>query len=298
MALRRPGKYNTAYANMPPLFGKKNVVKPPTCDSGARFNYPLKDWKTYVSFSHPGLPRCSHMTNIHPFRMANAFSSGPAKDLSKEAITAYNSTYKFTFGWFPNGQKCATSSVNSMLNYMMDQPTLNCREFSVENTLFGSGKMETDCGTVKWSVKMNGDIVFVDPVINTGPKTGIEAPPQRFCYDPKTEPWTGQNVVKATLEAQAKKACKVFADKGDYVLNNPKEPVRMVPVPGMAGDRTDFIDGVLYGFRLQWNRYREGCTPEELAKTPGEIKQRILPVEGDGSCSALMMQAWEKCNGM
>ncbi|KAM7215285.1 hypothetical protein V8F06_009336 [Rhypophila decipiens] len=232
--------------------------------------------------------------------MTLAFSNGPAKDLDKEAITAYNGTYKFTFGWFPkSGSKCSTSSINPMLNYMVDDPSLNCREGSVENTLFGSGKMETDCGTIKWSIKMSDNTVIVDPVLGGGPPPttgGLDSSP-RFCYDPKAEAWTGRNVVKATLESEAKKACEAFAAKGP-VQFKPDEAVRLYPVPKQAGVTTDYIDGVLYGFRVDWNRGREGCSAEELAKIPGGSLQEMLPAdsEGDGSCVNLMVQAWEKCD--
>ncbi|KAM7191517.1 hypothetical protein V8F33_008868 [Rhypophila sp. PSN 637] len=253
----RPPAYAEAFANLAivPLFGKHNVLKAPECDSTARFNYPFKDWKV------PG--------------MALAFSNGPAKDLGEESITAYNGTYKFTFGWFPkSGGKCSTSSVNPMLNYMVDDPSLNCREGSVENTLFGSGKMETDCGTIKWSIKMSDNTVIVDPVLGGGapPATGLAATP-RFCYDPNAESWTGKN-------------------------SKPDEVVRLYPVPKPAGVTTDYIDGVLYGFRVDWNRGRDGCSAEELAKIPGGSLQEILPAdsEGDGSCVDLMVQAWEKCD--
>ncbi|KAM7202933.1 hypothetical protein V8F20_004180 [Naviculisporaceae sp. PSN 640] len=272
----RPPAYVEAVANLPiiTLFGEQNVVKAPECDSTARFNYPLNDWKV----------------------MALAFSDGPAKDLTKEAITAYNGTYKFTFGWFPkSGSQCSTTSVNPMLNYMVDDPALNCREGSVDDTIFGSGKMETDCGTIKWSIKMPDNTVIVPPVINDPPPTtGLDATP-RFCYDPKAESWTGKNVVKATLEEQAKKACEAFAAKGPYEFK-PDTVVRLYPVPKPAGVTTDYILGVLYGFRLDWNRGREGCSAEELGNIPGGSLQEILPVEGDGSCSALMVQAWEKCD--
>ncbi|KAK4209211.1 hypothetical protein QBC37DRAFT_404521 [Rhypophila decipiens] len=275
----RPPSYAEAFANLPivPLFDKESVLKAPECDSAARFNYPLNDWKV----------------------MALAFSNGPAKDLGKEAITAYNGTYKFTFGWFPKSEsKCSTSSVNPMLNYMVDDPSLNCREGSVENTLLGSGKMETDCGTIKWSIKMSDNTVIVDPVLGGGPPptTGLDSSP-RFCYDPKAEAWTGKKVVKATLEKEAKKACEAFAAKGP-VQFKPDEAVRLYPVPKPAGVTTDYIDGVLYGFRVDWNRGREGCSAEELAKIPGGSLQEILPAdsEGDGSCVNLMVQAWEKCD--
>ena len=248
----------------------------------------------------------SHKTNpllSHP-RMAFKFPNGQAKGLDKEAMTAFNGTYKFTFGWAPNadaatnaGSKCRQASVNSMLDYMVDEPARGCREGSVDNTLFGSGKMETDCGTVRWSIKMPDGTVFVDPVIND-PSTGLDTSP-RFCYDKNVQPWTGQTVVKQTLEEQAKIACEKFLKAGDHFFTG-KEAVRLHPVSPAAGFGTPIEQhgGVTYGFRLDWNRGREGCSAEELAKIPGGTSQPILPVEGDGSCSALMVQAWEKCDSM
>src|SRR4051812_29493873 len=131
--------------------------------------------------------------------MARAFSSGPASDTTKEVIHGYSNTYKFSFGWFPNDYSKAGKCeymLQHMLNYFMDDPARGCREASVNNTIFGSGKMDTVCGTVKWAINLANPVdvpAFVPP-----PATQQEA--ERWCFDPRE--WAGHGPVSAEAVMQ------------------------------------------------------------------------------------------------